>query len=1157
MPKVKISDLFQIQNRFLRSAHLERDFTDPSSLQGYVVTDQTKRSIERLAGGLAPNSGQRAWRITGDYGAGKSSFGLVLAHTFVGRGAHLPARLKQAIDPTKIGVPLPELLPMLVTGSREPLAVALLRSLKSALLRVNGERKALKLVDRITILLEGNPLAIPEDTVIELLAEARNNLHATGKAQGLLIIVDELGKFLEFAAYHPEQQDVYLLQKLAEAAARSGKAPLFIVGILHQGFSAYAELLSPSAQKEWEKVAGRFEELLFNQPLEQVTLLVAEALNVRSARLPKTLPISIQRDMKFALTLGWYGAALTPTTLTKNAARLYPVHPTVLPVLVKLFSRFGQNERSIFSFLLSNEPFGLQEFASKSVEGNLFFRIHNLYDYARTNFGYRLNVQSYRSHWNVIESMIDSFATQDEIELNILKTVGLINLLNANDLLATEEAVLLSIGGSDTRARKQVKIALDRLHKKKRVLHHRGAAGGFCLWPHTSVDLEKAYEDASRNVGAATRLASFINEYLEPRPIVARRHYIHTGSIRHFGVRYCSVHELSSILQQGFADADGAIIVPLCETEDEQRIALEISKRQELKDHPNWLFAVTQPLSSLAGLLQEVRRWEWISTNTPELNGDKYAREEVTRQYAASRLNLEARIRDAVGLKHFAGRLSLKWFRQNEQIQIDDARHLFSFLSDICDETFPQSPLVHNELINRRTLSSAAAAARMRLIERMFTYSKQALLGMDPNKKPPEMSIYLSVLKRAALHQEKGSDFEINQPAQQDDTCRVLPALGRIDALLRSHADSRVNAADLFAELRKEPFGLRDGVIPILLAAYAIAHRQDIAFYENGTFLREVRGEEFLRLTKTPDRFDLQYCKIEGVRADLFDKLLAILELPPPQNKKSELLDVVRPLCVFVAQLPNYVHSTKKLSQDALAVRDTILASREPVKLLFADLPQACRFTKFAFGVDSKNKTVQAFVRSLKSALDELKFAYPDLKDRLKSKLQTCYDLPGSFEHTRRALSERAERIVINITEPKLKAFCLRLIDDNLPESEWIESLGSYLALKPPAKWNDSDEDVFSQDLSQLVERFQRVESVLFSNKGIRPKNSTGVRLAITQSDGSERQHVIYVTPDEEDKLTQLQNEVSNLLSKDRRLGLAAASRAIWKTLSERNTENQ
>jgi hypothetical protein len=65
---------------------------------------------------------------------------------------------------------------------------------------------------------------------------------------------DELGTFLEFAAHNPQQQDVFLLQRLAELAAASDKAaPMFLVGMLHQGFDAYAENLDPSTQREWEK----------------------------------------------------------------------------------------------------------------------------------------------------------------------------------------------------------------------------------------------------------------------------------------------------------------------------------------------------------------------------------------------------------------------------------------------------------------------------------------------------------------------------------------------------------------------------------------------------------------------------------------------------------------------------------------------------------------------------------------------------------------------------------------------------------------------------------------------------------------------------------------------------------------------------------------
>ena len=49
MAEVKIHQLLNIQRRFLRSAQLERDFRDPTALQGYVVTKQTRLSFDRIA----------------------------------------------------------------------------------------------------------------------------------------------------------------------------------------------------------------------------------------------------------------------------------------------------------------------------------------------------------------------------------------------------------------------------------------------------------------------------------------------------------------------------------------------------------------------------------------------------------------------------------------------------------------------------------------------------------------------------------------------------------------------------------------------------------------------------------------------------------------------------------------------------------------------------------------------------------------------------------------------------------------------------------------------------------------------------------------------------------------------------------------------------
>lgn len=1112
------------------------------------MTDFTRSCLAHVANGLKPGSGQRAWRITGDYGSGKSSFALLLAHWFAGRTRAFPQEIRNVVGFRRFGVTQPRFVPVLVTCSRQALGTSILHSLYQTLTQIYKGRAKINLVRDVQRLLETNQEPT-EDQIFKLVLKAHSRIIEDSKGKGLLLILDELGKFLEFAALHPQRQDVFLLQRLAEAASRSWDHPLFIVSLLHQGFNAYSDMLSQSAQREWEKIAGRFEEIVFNQPIDQVANVVASAIDVRTGRIPKTESLELRQAMEQTIALGWFGSSSTKS-LSNVVPRLYPLHPTILPILIRTFRRFGQNERSLFSFLLSNEPFGLQAFSEQRLqEGNLY-RLHNFYDYVRTNFGHRLAVQSYRSHWNLIDSVVESFATEDELQVKILKTVGILNLINDGDLLPNEESIVLALSRVHETEKERVRNTLGRLHREKRVLYDRGGARGLCLWPHTSVDLEKAYEDARRSVDTPQHVAGLIKDFLDSRPVVARRHYIETGNLRHFDIRYCSVDELSDLSEQHLTHADGFIIVPLCETPTEHQTALAFTKKSRFKQRLYWLVAVPRPLNHLVSLVQEVQRWDWISTNTLELNADKFAREEVSRQKTAARLQLEKRIQSYIGFKQFTGQTSLEWFHEGSQLNIQNSRDLLSTLSGIFDTVYNRAPRIHNELVNRRNLSSAASAARMRLIERMFTDAGTEFLGMIPEKKPPEMSMYLSVLKNTGLHREGECSWRISEPhSKTDKKCHVLPTLRRIREIVLKEPDSRVNVATMFAELRKPPYGVRDGLIPLLLAVFAITHEKDVAFYKDGTFLRELNGEAMLLLTKVPERFDVQHCKIEGVRAELFQRLLTVLDIEAPVRREFELLDVVKQLCVFVAQLPTYVLNTKKLSSTTLAVRDTILNAREPVRLVFTELPKACGFEPIRAEVSTK-ETVPAFVKTLKVALDDLKVTFPELRERLRKELRTAFDLPGTFQQFRTALSSRSKQMLLTVTEPRLRAFCLRLMDDSLPESDWLESIASHLALKPPSQWHDVEEEVFSHELAQYAAKFHRVESIAFAgSKSL--KHSIGVRLAVTQADGVEREQVVHYAANEEDQLQDMQRQFEDLLTEDRRLGLVAASRAIQANLGQ------
>lgn len=1162
-----IASLFNINPRFFRSTHLERDFSTPDSCTGYILTDFAKSCLERLAEGLSTNSTRRAWRLTGDYGTGKSSFALVLAHLLSGHQNGPLQKLKRSINIEGLCFENLNLIPILVTGNRSSLGKTLLLALQKALdtTGLNGCKLPPHLQYMVEIL-DGDMLShvkfgsnwdeipdIGDEAIVDGLIEFSQFIKSESKGSGVLLILDELGKFLDFAAMYPERQDIYLLQQLAEAASRSNDTPLFVLGLLHQGFSAYADHLDGTSRQEWEKVAGRFEEILFNQPLEQVVPLLSSALGVKTKDVPAQYRKQTKTQMEYALAQGWYGPVSLRDGLLDKAANLFPLDPLAVPVIVRTMHRFGQSERSLFGFLQSSEPFGLQAYASQhSLENARPYRIHNFYDYVRANLSHSLSLTSKDTHWSIVESVISGYISSNSLEMEVLKTVGMLNLLDTNDLLPAETVIVQAMAGTQEDLHTSVREIIDKLKYEKRILFDRGIAGGLCLWPQTSVDLEAAYKNAERAVGNIQQVSEQIQPHLKSRPIVAHRHYIQTGNLRYFEIQYLSASDIAPSTPTLNEGVDGKIIIVLCDSLQEQQQALQVAK---LINHSQVIIAIPAPLNNVAGYLRDLLCWEWVVTNTRELNSDPYARKEVVRQREAARLRLDKRIGDLIDLRGYSGEMRFNWFSKGKPLSLSTGQELLKHLSDVCDEVFTKSPKIQNELLNRQNLSSAAAGARMRLIRAMFEKESQPNLGMSEHKRLPEMSMYLSVLKRGNIHVQRKKTWYIRKPwGKKNDLCEILPTLKRIDELLKVEVNKKVDVSKLFTELRKPPYGIRDGLIPFLLAIYMIAHRQDIAVFEDGTFLREVRADDFLRLIKAPEYFEIQHSQIKGIRASVFDRLIKVLIPQKSDERNTRVLGVVQPLCTFVAQLPEYVHKTKKISQKAINVRDTLMSATEPAPLLFRDLPIVCGHAQFDVTELIDENRVGAFAEELKVYLHELKESYTKLLERLEIAIFKAFDVMESDSQGRSLLAKRAETLWGSVSEPQLKVLCGRLRDYNLSKTKWIESVASFVASNPPSYWDDSDETAFQHKLTEFAERFKHVESIYFKTIDI-PEGSERMRLLITRTDGSERIKVVSSPPETEQELAEIQKEIQDLLRKHNRLGLAALARTVWEELNEDSEE--
>ncbi|NWJ47095.1 MAG: hypothetical protein HXX08_14640 [Chloroflexi bacterium] len=1134
-----IQNLFRIPDRYLRSIHIERDFHDVELLEQYILTPSMERSLIRITEGLRPNSGRRAWRITGDYGSGKSSFALLLAHVLYNpeKPAVTPARL--AIENANSKLLNLKLIPVIVTGAREGLVSAIARGILwslDCLLSQNDIRDLLK--ERAKRLQNSGD----NQELLELIRDLAN----IPGYSGVLLVLDEMGKLLEYAALYPDREDVYLLQRLAEMAARSGNHPVVLVGLLHQGFHAYAERLPSAVRHEWEKVAGRFDEIVFDQPLTHTVTLVSSALNVITEQLPQEIIHNAETIIKSTLSTGWYSTA--GNTLSElNLLKLYPLHPTVIPVLINFFSRFGQHERSLFGFLLSTEPYGLQAFAERPIKAGGYYRLSNFYDYIRANFGHRLDGASFRSQWLRIVDILDSADINDEVALAILKTVAVLNLIDSEQYLATDVALLSATVDNDPTYK--VETAIAKL-KDRGLLFKRGTAGGYRLWSTTSINLETRFEDAKRALGPIEQVAIHLPNYLDvPVPtLLARRHYIKTGTMRYFEVRYTDFTSLSKDAIRPTA-ADGLVVVALCDTPSEQIKAREFAQGSEAASRPEILIAVPFPLIGLRNEVQDVRCWEWVKSNAPELTDDIYASAEVSREIAATRRTLRNRLTALISFGHADTGMEIEWWRKGQPLSIEQGHGILLTLSAVCDELYNDAPYIKNELLNRSILSSAAANARMRLIERMLEAPNKPFLGINQDKAPPEKSMYLSVLKAGVIHRELDGQYIIEEPEEENDTLQLRPALLKILNILEEAQEQRVSVPTIITALTSRPFGIRMGVIPLLLAIVVAGHSHELAVYENGTFITGLNPSNFLRLIKAPATFEFQMVRVAGVRVRLFNRLARIFVDSP--DKDLELLDVVRSFINFAAELPEYTRRTVNLPTIASRVREVLFKAREPRPLLFKELPEACGVESFSAEETPDTERIEKFVTLLQQALNDLRNTYPLLLERIRSKVANALG-EGEGAIDRERIASRATNVAVAASESRLRTFALRLGDTRLNSDSWAEALGSFVIAKPTRNWLPGDEKKAGEEIEILCNTFQRLEAITFSQHNY-TTSGPAVRVGLTHSNGMEAMQVVQVRPEIELEVKNKVSELQGLLPESEELRLAILVQLLEQSLNKKD----
>jgi hypothetical protein len=262
-----------------------------------------------------------------------------------------------------------------------------------------------------------------------------------------------------------------------------------------------------------------------------------------------------------------------------------------------------------------------------------------------------------------------------------------------------------------------------RALRSKKVFYERGASGGLCLWPHTSVNPDEAFERAVEATRSRAQIAELC-AHAQCDTLVPRQHYVKTGTLRYAEVRMQPADDLESFLQTQ-PKLDGTtpdlhlrIFLPRDERQGKEASAKLRDVRGSLEE--GMYVAIAPPPQHALTALADLLAWKWVKENTPELSGDRFGREEVSRQMAASERRLEDRLRGLTNLA-MTSASPIEWYFTRSSEKLRPGRELLDFLAKECNQIYRQAPWIRNELINRRVPSSAAVAARTKLVDAMGT----------------------------------------------------------------------------------------------------------------------------------------------------------------------------------------------------------------------------------------------------------------------------------------------------------------------------------------------------------------------------------------------------------------------------------------------------
>ncbi|UZD21801.1 ATP-binding protein [Algoriphagus halophytocola] len=1039
----------------------------------YIPTPNAKQVYERIANNF--QTGHRAFNIVGSYGTGKSSFLWALEQNLGGKS---DAYFGQ----------------------------------------VNGHFKGIKSFDFINLIGESRSF---KEAFAERIQTKENSTKAIlrgldqkiSETSCTVIVVDEFGKYLEYAVSHDPGVELYFIQELAEFA-NSPDRNLILITALHQNFGSYFYSLKANERNEWEKVRGRLLDISFNEPVEQLLFLAAER--------QQELGFQVADEDKFE----GLKSLLQKSNLINNtgildgdlARKLFPLDYLSAYVLVNALTRYGQNERSLFTFLSSKEKIGLAGWDEKSVQG---FHLGKVYDYIYASLSSYLLDRKFNQDKTAWESVFLAFervgliaSNEEELEQmeSLLKTILLVNLF-AREFGTWDEATICEYAKL-TMGIPNPKKPLHTL-KNNRVITYSYAYNKFKLSTGTTLNIEEAIEIAGKDFNTDISLTALLKQYVNLPIIQAKAYQYRYGTPRLFQYRFAE--------ELAFSEAEGELDGYINILFNDQDIKKDLLKISSDLIYPQ-LFVVINSLENIRRPLFEIEKIKKVLEN--EAKDDDKARHMLFEEMKY----LENEIISLIDSYLFTSSPDSYWVYDGQEIFIKSKTDFNKKLSLICEEKFGETPRFRNELANREYLSTPIMTARKALLSNLLESAHLKDLGYDQDRFPPQKTIYLSLLRETGIHRALADGiYELGEPTDPS----FAPLWNQSMEFLASTEFSKRNLDEFYQQLKSGNLKLKKGFVEFWIPIFLIIKKEDFALYHNDRGYVPYIDKDVLDLIhKKPTDYSIKSYRIEGVKLDLFQQYREITAMAEGLGQGSSFIRIFSAFVKFYRNLPAYTLQTNKLTDHAKGFREAIRKADDPASALFESIPMALGYGKINF--EETSEVLKGFVDQLNAAIYELRTAYDELLNRIEGSLLKVTAVKESdFLKYKSTLQSKYKGVKSHLLIPKFKVFHTRLMSKLDDRESWLKSIADQLLGKSIDKMNDQEEMIL---LESFKEAFSNLDRVLEVHEFLDQEENEAYSIELMDKSGKVFHEKVSLTPENQKKVSELYEQLNTLINKNEKL---------------------